>query len=204
MSVVLGVDPSLTVSGCALVRFGDGDAPADPVWETWRARAARPDVESVETNRKRIRTMLREILAIVPPRLSLSVVEGPAMAAKYTPLADERAGLRWMLIDQLMARGPVVLVTPSSRQSLAYGEPIPRGTKSPARKALVTEGVREMVPGAHVPDHNVADAVAMAAAGAHRLGLGMPYVRRQLLVHANVAWPVESVAVGAAGMGMGK
>lgn len=200
MSVVLGVDPSLTISGCALVRFGDGDAPADPLWETWRARAAAPDVVSVDTNRRRIRTMLREILAFVPPRLTLSVVEGPAMAAKYTPLADERAGLRWMLIDQLMARGPVVLVSPNSRQSLAYPLPVPRGTKPPQRKALVTEAVRVMVPAANVPDHNVADAVALAAAGAHRVGLLMPYAAKQERTHANVAWPVESGRLSAAGM----
>lgn len=198
MSVVLGVDPSLTISGCALVRFGESADAAEPLWETWRARVDAPDVASVETNRRRIRAMLREILAFVPPRLSLSVVEGPAMAAKYTPLADERAGLRWMLIDQLMARGPVVLVSPNSRQSLAYGESIPRGTKPPQRKALVTEAVRAMVPDAHVPDHNVADAVALAAAGAHRVGLRMPYTAKQERSHANVAWPVGS-GLGLAG-----
>lgn len=190
MSVVLGVDPSLTVSGCALVRFGSGEGAAEPLWETWRARASKPEHESVETIRRRIRVMLREILAFVPARLSLSVVEGPAMAARYTPLADERAGLRWMLIDQLVARGPVVLVTPNSRQSLAYGEPIRRGTTPAKRKALVTGAVRAMVPAAHVPDHNVADAVALAAAGAHRLGLLMPYSAKQERSHANVAWAV--------------
>lgn len=112
------------------------------------------------------------------------------MAARHTPLADERAGLRWMLIDQLMARGPVVLVSPNSRQSLAYGVPVRRGTKPAQRKALVLGAVQVMVPAARVPDHNVADAVALAAAGAHRLGLRMPYSAKQERSHANVAWPV--------------
>lgn len=193
MSVVLGVDPSLTISGCALVRFGESADAAVPLWETWRGRAPKPELETVETTRRRIRIMLREILAFVPARLSLSVVEGPAMGAKHTPLADERAGLRWMLIDQLMARGPVVLVTPNSRQLLAHPDPIPRGTTQAVRKGLVTESVRAVVPDAHVPDHNVADAVALAAAGAHRLGLGMPYTAKQVTAHAKVAWPVDGM-----------
>lgn len=194
MSVVLGVDPSLTISGCALVRFGESADAAVPLWETWRGRAPKPEFETVETTRRRIRIMLREILAFVPTRLSLSVVEGPAMGAKHTPLADERAGLRWMLIDQLMARGPVVLVTPNSRQLLAHPDPIPRGTKPAARKRLVSGSVRAMLPDAHVPDHNVADSAALAAAGAHRLGLRMPYTDKQEQAHSKVLWPVDAVA----------
>lgn len=201
MSVVLGVDPSLTVSGCALVRFGESTDAADPLWETWRGRSPKPEVESVETTRRRIRVMLREILSFVPARLSLSVVEGPAMGAKHTPLADERAGLRWMLIDQLMARGPVVLVSPNSRQLLAHPEPVPRGTSGTVRKRLVSESVRALVPDAHVPDHNVADAVALAAAGAYRLGLGMPYTAKQEAAHGKVSWSVDG-GLGPVGMGI--
>lgn len=194
MSVVFGVDPSLTVSGCALVRFGDGEDVGPPLWETWRGRGVKPDLESVATNRRRIRLMLTEILALAPAQITLSVVEGPAMAAKYTPLADERAGLRWMLIDQLMARGPVAVVSPNSRQSLTGVGVIPRGTSPTVRKRMVTDAVRELLPGVNVPDHNVADAVALAAAGAHRVGLRMPYAAKQERTHANVAWPLESVA----------
>lgn len=201
MSVVFGVDPSLTVSGCALVRFGAGEDAADPLWETWRGRGEKPAVENAETNRRRIRMMLTEILALAPSRITLSVIEGPAMAAKYTPLADERAGLRWMLIDQLLARGPVVLLSPSTRQSLTGVGKIPRGTTPTARKRMVTEAVRLMLPDVHLPDHNVADAVAMAAAGAHRVGLLMPYTDKQEKAHANVAWPV---AAGVAGMEMNR
>ena len=189
--IAVGIDPSLTVSGCASVQWDDD---GDPWWQSWRGRAEQPAVENAETNRRRIRVMLREILALVPDYVDLSVVEGPAMGAKYTPLADERAGLRWMLIDQLLARGPVVLVTPSTRQALACSVPIPRGTKPAERKRTVLQAVRAMVPGAHVPDHNVADAVALAAAGAHRLGLRMPYTDRQNKAHAKVAWPVGGLA----------
>ncbi len=203
MSAVLGVDSSLTITGCALVEWHPGTDFTGPRWQTWRARAAAPDVETVATNRRRIRVMLREILALVPARLDLSVVEGPAMSARHTPLADERAGLRWMLVDQLMARGPVALVAPTARQALSGVGVIPKDTKPAKRKQMVADAVRRMLPDVHVPDHNVADAVALAAAGAQHLGLWMPYTDKQITAHAKVAWPVETVA-DAAGMGMGK
>lgn len=192
MTVVLGVDPSLTVSGVAMVAWDSMLESPAPMWETWRGRGVKPESVTVESNRRRIRRMLTEILAFVPARLDLSVVEGPSMGSRFTPLADERAGLRWMLIDQLMVRGPVALVAPTSRQVLAHSDPVPRGTTTARRKALVLASVRELVPGAHVPDHNVADAVALAAAGAHRLGLGMPYTAKQETAHGRVPWPVGS------------
>lgn len=200
MTVVLGVDPSLTISGVALVEWHEGTDFPGPNWQTWRGRAEKAESVTVESNRRRIRTMLREILAFVPPKLDLSVVEGPAMGAKFTPLADERAGLRWMLIDQLMARGPVVLVSPSSRQALTGVGKIPRGTTPAKRKALVLDAVQALVPDAHVPDHNVADAVALAAAGAHRVGLSMPYGVNQTSAFGKVPWPIDS-GLGLAGMG---
>ena len=194
MSIVFGGDTSLTTSGCALVRFGNGSEAAEPVWETWRARAKKPEVESAEASYRRMRKMLTEILSIVPPRLTLSVIEGPSMAQKHAGLADERAGLRWLLFSQLIVRGPVVLVSPNSRQALTGVGTIPRGTSDTVRKRLVTEAVRSMLPGVHVPDQNVADGVALAAAGARWAGLQLPYSAKQEKAHANVAWPVDAVA----------
>jgi hypothetical protein len=194
VSVVFGSDTSLTTTGCALVRFGEGEDAAEPLWETWRARAVKPEVESAEATYRRMRKMLTEILAFVPPRLTLSVIEGPSMRSKNSGLADERAGLRWLLFSQLIVRGPVVLVSPNSRQSLTGVGVIPRGTSDTVRKRMVTEAVRKMLPGVHVPDHNVADGVALAAAGAHRVGLRMPYSAKQEATHANVAWPLDAVA----------
>lgn len=184
MTVVIGVDSSLTISGCARVDLGVGDeGHLEPVrWETWRARAVKGDVVNVDTNRRRIRTMLREILAFVPDFFDIAVVEGPSMGSKFTPLADERSGLRWMLIDQLMPRGPVVLMPPTTRALLAAGA-------GNARKGAVLDAVRVMVPAAHVPDHNVADAVALAMAGAHHLGMPWALTEKQEAAFAKVAWP---------------
>lgn len=193
MTVVIGVDTSLTTSGCARVDLGVGaDGQVEALrWETWRGRGVKPDVESVATNRRRIRHMLRQILDRVPDFVDLSVVEGPAMGAKFTPLADERSGLRWMLVDQLLARGPVAFITPGAREVLAVGHGFPRGTTQAARKKAVVAAVSAAAPGALVPDHNVADSVALALAGAHRLGMPWPapMTAKQEKAYASVAWP---------------
>lgn len=187
MTVVLGVDPSLTISGCALVRWDQGTDFDGTYWETWRARAVKPETVTVESTRRRIRMMLTEILALVPARLDLTVIEGPSMASKNAGLADERSGLRWMLIDQLMARGPVAVLSPSTRAIIG-------GNAGNASKDLVLEVMQRLVPDANIPDHNVADAVALARAGARQLGFFTPYTDKQFSAHAKVAWPVEKAA----------
>lgn len=188
MTVVIGIDPSLTVSGCArldLARGADGDL--QPVrWETWRAKAPAPDVESVETMRRRIRAMLREVLALVPDFFDLAVIEGRSQS-KFSALADERAGLRWFLIDQLLPRGPVAVVSPSTRALLATGN-------GKSAKPAVLAAMRAEFPAAQIADHNVADAVALAAAGAHALGMPWGLTGKQTKAHARVAWPLTTAA----------
>lgn len=191
MSVVIGIDPSLTVSGCARLDLGVGasDQVEAVRFEPWRARD-RSQTEQhgydVVTLRRRIRMMLREILALVPDRFDLAVVEGPSMRSKFTPLADERSGLRWMLIDQLLARGPVVLVPPTSRAMFATGA-------GNANKQDVLAAVRAMRPDWLIADHNIADATALAIAGAHALGMPWPHpmTEKQSLAHGKLPWPKD-------------
>jgi hypothetical protein len=194
VSVVVGFDTALTISGCARVDLGiGGSGQLEAIrWETWRARTPQPDMYTVLHTRRRIRIMLREILALVPDRFDLAVVEGPSMRSKHTPLADERSGLRWMLVDQLLARGEVVLVPPTTRAILGAGS-------GNADKQAVLAAVRDMVPAANVPDANVADAVALALAGAHSLGMPWPVdmTAKQVSAHAKVAWPMGLVGASA-------
>jgi Holliday junction resolvasome RuvABC endonuclease subunit len=69
-----------------------------------------------------------------------------------------------------------------------------------AKKPDVVAAVREMFPAANVPDHNVADGVALAGAGAFALGVRVPYSAKQVSAHAKVAWPVgERVLAGMKG-----
>ena len=185
----MAVDPSLTCTGVAKVEFGafvDGCLPAS--WETWRARWRDETPTSPESERRRMRYILGEILALAPRRIDLSVVEGPAPHAKFRGKPDEMGGLRWMLIDQLLARGPVVVIDPMTRALLATGY----GRSS---KDAVLAQVRADFPEPHVPDHNVADAVTLAGAGAAQLGFPVRYGVAQVRAHAKVAWPVEGELV---------
>lgn len=189
MSVVVGIDSSLTTSGCARVDLGVGESGQVEAlrWETWRARAPKPLEETVESTRRRIRIMVREVLALVPDFVTLTVIEGPAFS-RLNGKGDERAAVRWFLIDQLLARGPVAVITPGTRALLAAGT-------GRAPKALVLSRVRAAFPQAHVPDHNVADGVALAAAGAHHLGMPWALTEEQETAFAKVAWPeIEGIA----------
>lgn len=188
----MGFDTSLSITGVAQIDLGIGAFDQlEPVRWTWGRPADRvEDDGTVAGMRRRMRAMLREVLALTPERFDLAVVEGPAMNARFAALADERAGLRWMLVDQLLARGPVVLVSPKTRAKLATDN-------GNAGKPAVHEGARRLFPAAQIPAkgagrYDVADAVVLAAAGAHALGMPWPgfLSKTQISAHAKVAWPV--------------
>ncbi|WP_054682636.1 hypothetical protein [Microbacterium sp. No. 7] len=195
MSVVLGFDTSLTISGCVRLELGVGaEGQVEPVrWEWWRARTTAPEQSGVRSMRRRIRLMLTEILALCPEEHDLAVVEGPAIGARHAALADERAGLRWLLIDQLLARGPVAVVPPKTRAILA-------GSGN-ARKEAVHAAASQLFPAAGVPAYgagrfDVADAVVLAAAGGVALGMSWPggLTAKQVSAHGKVPWPVGAGA----------
>ncbi len=188
MTVVIGVDPSLTCTGVAMLAW-DAAEPRFAHWQTWRARSQAlpkdfPEAEIVPATRRRLRIVLRESLALIPGRVDLTVIEGPSRKSKQSGMSDERAALRWWLIDQLLARGPVVVLTPKTRALLGCDN-------GNAEKRVVREAVRAAYPDVHIPDDNVADAVALAAAGAHRLGFPVEYSPKQTRAHARIAWPTE-------------
>lgn len=197
MTTVIGFDTSLTITGVAQVVLGIGSAgQVEAVQWLWaRPRTTIAEDGTVLTTRRRQRQMLREILALVPDTFDLAVIEGPAMGyGKHSGLADERAGLRWMLIDQLLPRGPVVLASPSTRSILATDN-------GNAKKPEVHAAARELFPAAEIPAtgagrYDVADAVVLAAAGAHRLGMPWPtpLTKKQAGSHGKVPWPTETAA----------
>jgi Holliday junction resolvasome RuvABC endonuclease subunit len=186
MTVIVGIDPSLACSGVAKLTR----TTAATHWETWRGRSVAlpkgiPADEVMRLTRRRQRIVLREVLALIPAQVDLFVIEGPSYGSRTAQSkADERAGLRWMLLDQLYPRGPVAVVAPKTRALLAAGN-------GDANKDDVIAAMRDAFPDAHIPDGNVADAVALAAAGAHALGISMPYTNAQATAHGKVSWPSE-------------
>lgn len=153
-----------------------------PAWVTWESGSDPKDFDSsLASRRRRVRKVLAGILDVVPSRLTLSVIEAPSYGSRHGA-ASEREWLRGMLVDQLLARGPVAEIAPTTRALLATGN-------GRADKRQVLEAVRASHPVASVSSHDVADAVTLAAAGAHRLGYEAPYGAKQQAAHARVSWP---------------
>lgn len=175
MSVVLGLDPSLTCTGVALVDTVTGEV------HTRRVIAANQGA-SLIARRNRIRKALDGILAPVPPRLAVTVVEVPHSRQQFGA-QNERVALYWMLVDQLIARGPVVEVAPAQRAKLATGN-------GRASKDDVVAAMTARHPGVRIPDDNVADALALADAGvAWATGDQTLFNPGQAETFGRLAWP---------------
>jgi len=179
--VVGGVDPALGTTGVAVISFDEWGAR----WETgrvqWPAAARTP--KTVGDELVRLRFQVAGVVELLGPRLDLVVIEGASMGSEFRGKSDERGGLRWMLVDRLADGTAVTVVSPRTRAQLATGF-------GGSRKEDVLPAVRGAFAGVEVADHNVADAVVLAAAGAARLGFPVPYSADQAKAHARIAWPV--------------
>lgn len=175
MTVAVGIDPSLTCTGIAMIDTTNGHV-------VTRRFKTRPAGASLKARRNRLREAVAGILAPIPTRVVVSVIEVPAFGRQFGALG-ERVALYWWLVDQLMARGPVVEVSPSQRAKLATGH-------GNASKDDVVTAIRALFPDAWIPDDNVADAMALAWAGATWLGADMPvYTPAQTDVFTRLSWP---------------
>lgn len=174
MSVVVGVDPSLACTGIAIIDLTTGEI------ET--RRVITPSLgTSLRGRRDRMRRAIAGILAPIPPRVAVSVIEVP-FASKQYGAHDQRLALYWWLVDQLLARGPVVEAKPSQRAKLATGN-------GNASKDDVVAAMRAQHPDARIPDDNVADALALAAAGARWAGTPITFTPDQEVAFARLSWP---------------
>lgn len=174
----MGIDLSLTRSGVAIV---DTER-AEVVLAT---RVISPGTgSSAKQRRSRIRKAVDGVLKYVPQGVDLVVIEEPLPpVAGKASLQIERAGAYWMLLDQLIPRVPVAEVNPRTRAKLATGS-------GNASKADVRDRVRSDFPGLRVADDNVADAVALVAAGARRVGTPLvEYSAKQQEAYTTVVWP---------------
>ncbi|MGA6128809.1 MULTISPECIES: crossover junction endodeoxyribonuclease RuvC [unclassified Microbacterium] len=174
--IVVGIDPSLSCTGLAIS--------TDDSISTRRVKSAAAGT-TLLAKRNRIRQVVSGILAPIPPRVDVTVIEVPNSRQQYGA-QNERVALYWFLVDQLLARGPVVEVTPSQRAKLATGN-------GRADKAQVLAHVRAMFPDVAVLDDNVADALALAWAGLRWAGAQQPdYLPGQEQAHARLDWPSRS------------
>ncbi len=153
---MLGIDPSLTATGLALLSEG------------------RPVVETLKPGKMRGHERMRWILQGVafrtfPLAPDLVVIEGPSYGSAGGQRGHhERAGLWWLIAHQLHMRGiPYAVMAPKARALYATGN-------GNAGKELVIECMRLRLPDVEIRDDNQADALALAVAGADHLGVVVP------------------------------
>lgn len=152
MTGVLGVDQSLRGTGVAL--HADG--------KTSTALVRAEIGEGVVGIREAVRFIVGRVVKFAPA-CDVYVLEAPIIPRHGSGLALERAWLFGMLFDQLMTRGRVATVHPSTRAMYATGN-------GRADKDEVVAAVRAAHPLVDVPNHDVADAVALMAMGCRWLG----------------------------------
>jgi hypothetical protein len=172
---VLGIDQSIKATGLAL---RDGDVTrthvihSEPGVGSWGMREA-------------IRYVVGQTLRFAPYSLDLTVIEAPIIPRHGGGLALERAWLFGFLFDQLIVRGPVATVHPSTRALYATGN-------GKADKADVVAAMKVAHPDVATDDHNVADGLALMGMGARWLGepVDGELTKKQLGAMRTAHWPV--------------
>lgn len=189
MSHVVGLDLSLAASGVVTVRrTRDGEVKVAQrlVESDGFLRGHQPTLAEWVARQTRI---AHEVIAAVELG-GLVVVEAPSHGSKFGN-PHERAGLWWRVVQYLVraaedAGGVVVPVAPKTRAKYAAGS-------GNADKRQVLAAVNERMPFAHVRDHNLADALALAAMGWRSLGRPIDGVATRPMDEAMraVRWPGE-------------
>lgn len=159
MTRILGVDPSLTGTGLALLDTDDHLViPTETVTSTGKATA------STDERLERILTIVETVIyKTVAHKTQLAVIEAPAFSRNNAGTWD-RAGLWWLLVSRLAeARIETVTIPPTTRAKYATG----RGN---AGKDEVLLAVAKRYPHVDVRDNNQADSLVLAAIGAHLVG----------------------------------
>lgn len=179
---VVGLDLSLTSTGLAAV--AGGNVGVGRVTSTGRADA------SLAWRGERLSRLAERIVAEFPDA-DLYVVEGPSFGQSRQGGQHDRAGLWWLVVSELLVSGlAVVEVSPAQRAKYATG-------KGNASKDAVLAAAIRRYPMADITGNDVADAVVLAAMGAHHLG--RPLADVPLLNAAaldKVRWPQLSTVEG--------
>lgn len=181
---VVGVDLSLTSTGLATA------AGVLTIPSSGREGASLP------VRRARLADITtRVVLAIseaAAPRNALVVIEGPAYASKGGK-HHERAGLWWLVVDELLSAGHLVAeVPPPTLKKYALG----RGVGD---KGAMVDAAARRLPDVHTGGQNDAvDALWLRAMGMHRIGAPLCTLPQTHAAALDaVKWPAIDALVGA-------
>lgn len=182
MTVVVGIDPSLTSTGVAIYEAADEWHSRDPQLHTVASRGYRDDTHTQQL--ERLIDLRNRTMALVPRNTTLAIIEGPSFASQGSG-QHNRAGYWWMLAQALHALGiPTAVVPPTTRAKWATD-------KGNAGKADVAMAISKLWPNVNIHGDDQADALCFASIGAQHYGLPVPYLvlERHKLALAKIAWP---------------
>lgn len=201
MSLVAGIDPSLTSTGIAILRDGI------PVMLHSLGHKG-SDADSYQVRGRRIVSQTRAVidaigLAVAPvqtvgelishdwSRFDLALMEGPSLGSQWGDQWD-RAALWWGIYSALAAKKvPIAVVAPKTRAKWATGKDVEGNGNS--KKNVVFSAVKDEWEDVrpHIRNDDIADALVMAAMGALKLGDPLPIQVRPWRVKGleAVAWP---------------
>jgi hypothetical protein len=167
---ILGLDLGLAHAGAARLRHAT--TPDTVRITTWHHQTpALPDDAPIGQVAARIRDMARWAIGRTTTDTVLVVIEGPSHASVHGQ-PHERAGVWWLVVDQLVRHHvPVAVLPPTTVKGYIAG-------KGTADKATVQAAVHAAWPGQgldRVTNHET-DAVALATAGADWLQWSGPYL----------------------------
>ena len=169
MTRILGIDPSLTGTGLALLDTDD-----HLVIPTWTIETKSKTDADLLDRWERLSDITGQVhntaLGFGPggnyhPRelpVDLAVIEAPAFSRNNAGTWD-RAGLWWRIVDGLISITTVIQIPPTTRAKYATGN-------GRAGKDQVLLAVAKRYPHVDVQDNNQADALVLAAIGARLAG----------------------------------
>lgn len=158
--LVVGIDPSLTATGVALLQVECGLCTV----RTVHSRPIRSAVPAELATIRRMNSIRDHVNSLPGTPPAMAVIEAPAFS-KNNGMAHERAGLWWKLYELAAEvwQVPVIVVKPNVRAKYATG-------KGNAGKDEVLLAVSRRYPDIAVTNNNEADAVVLAAMGARLKG----------------------------------
>lgn len=179
--IIVGIDPSLTGTGVAIVDTDDRLVVEVKTVKTKGSTAA-----TLPERRARLSVLACRVSDLIPENADLVVIEQPAYS-RTTGHMHDRSGFWWLLVDYIIGgRGmALVEVAPTGRARYATG-------KGNAGKDEVLLAVARRFPHVDVTNNNEADALVLAAMGADACGhplVDMPISHRAAL--DGVQWSVR-------------
>jgi Holliday junction resolvasome RuvABC endonuclease subunit len=179
MATVVGIDPSLTSAGVAVLT--DGQITSIEHFgftgtnhPTWQFRS------------RRVRWVCAQVAAVLATHnVDLVVIEGIPEHGKILPSTLDRAGL-WHGLYGVADHDdtPIAVMNPSTLKAWTTGS-------GSAKKAAMLAQVRGWFPAQRITCDDEADAIALALTGAFHLGDPMPFEvkPRHTTGLEKVAWP---------------